>query len=76
MNVEEKVKEVLEILLEHKIGTEEVSSASEELWDSLKHLEIIVTLEEELEIKFNQESISNLNSMSKIIEEVKKIKQQ
>lgn len=73
MNVEEKVKEILEVLLEHKIDTEDISSDTEELWDSLKHLEIIVTLEEEFGIKFNQDDIPKLNSMCVIISKIKEL---
>lgn len=71
MNIDEKVKEILEVLLEHKINTDNIDACSEELWDSLKHLEIIVTLEEEFGIKFNQEDIPQLNSMNAIISKIK-----
>ena len=70
MNVKERVKEILEILLDHKIDSDDIKSETEELWDSLKHLEIIVTLEEEFDVKFNQEDILELNSMSAIVAKI------
>ncbi len=73
MNVEEKVKKILEVLLEYKIESEDVISEAEDLWDSLKHLEIIVTLEEEFGIKFAQEDIPKLNSMSAIVSKIKEL---
>ena len=75
MSVEGKVKEILEVLLEHKISSEDITSETEELWDSLKHLEIIVTLEEEFEIKFKEEDIPNLNSMHIIISKINELLQ-
>lgn len=65
------VKNVLEVLLEHPIeNVMDVSQNNEELWDSLKHLEICVTLEEEFSIKFDKTMIPNLNSGKAIIEAV------
>lgn len=74
MNIEEKVKEILEVLLEHKIDDTNISQENEELWDSLKHLEILVTIEEEFGIKFAEENIPKLNSMELIINKIKEIK--
>lgn len=73
MNIEEKVREILEILLEHKITDSNVSQETEELWDSLKHLEIIVTLEEEFEIKFDENDIAKLNSMTAIVDKIREL---
>lgn len=73
MNIEEKVKEILEILLEHKIIDTNISQETEELWDSLKHLEILVTIEEEFGIKFADEDIPKLNSMNAIIDKIREL---
>lgn len=73
MNIEEKVKEILEVLLEHKIDDTNISQENEELWDSLKHLEILVTIEEEFGIKFADEDIPKLNSMNTIIDKIREL---
>ncbi len=74
MQTEERVKVILETLFEHKISNpEEVSMDNEELWDSLKHLELIVMLEEEFEIQIPREDIPTLNSMLAIIKKIKEI---
>ena len=44
MSVEEKVKEILSTLLEEEIN-EDVSMNNCTKWDSMKHIEIITTLE-------------------------------
>lgn len=45
---------------------------SEMLWDSLKKIEIILTLEDEFNISFLQEEIAQCTSVSKIIDFVSK----
>lgn len=75
MDIEERVKEILEVLFEHKISNpDEVTMDTEELWDSLKHLELIVTLEEEFDVKIPQNEIPELNSMDIIIDKIKELK--
>ena len=75
MDIEERVKEILEVLFEHKItNPDEVTMDTEEMWDSLKHLELIVTLEEEFDVKIPQNEIPELNSMDIIIDKIKELK--
>lgn len=75
MQIEEKVKNILEVLFEHKItDPDDVTTDNEELWDSLKHLELIAMLEEEFEIKIPQKDIPELSSMGIIISKIKELK--
>jgi acyl carrier protein len=37
------------------------------LWDSMKHIEIVLSLESEFNISFSQDEITELKSISKII---------
>lgn len=72
--MEKKIANVLSVLLGQEINPgDNVSMENQELWDSMKHIEIITTLEEELEISFNVEDIPKLISMEKIIQAVKKL---
>jgi acyl carrier protein len=36
-------------------------------WDSLKHIEIIFAVEDELGLEFSEEEMSTLNSVAKIV---------
>lgn len=40
-------------------------------WDSMKHIEIIMTLEDELNISFEAGDIPNMTSLAEIIVKVK-----
>jgi acyl carrier protein len=41
-----------------------------EQWDSLKHIEIIFALEDELGMEFSEEEIAELNCVIRIVERV------
>lgn len=72
--MEEQVVQILSLLLGQDFTSEDdVSMGNQELWDSMKHIEIITTLEEELNISFNIEDIPKLTSMKKIIEAIKNL---
>ena len=72
--MEDQVAQILSILLGQDFTSEDdVSMENQELWDSMKHIEIITTLEEELNISFNIEDIPKLTSMKKIIEAIKNL---
>lgn len=44
----------------------------EKLWNSLTHIEVIITLENELDIVFEIDELSELTSTSKIMEVVER----
>jgi acyl carrier protein len=70
--IENNVAKILSILLGQEISVgDDVSMQNQELWDSMKHIEIITTLEEELGVSFNIEDIPKLTSMQKIVEAIK-----
>ena len=74
--MEEQVAKILSILLGQEFSAgDDVSMENQELWDSMKHIEIITTLEEELGISFNIEEIPTLTSMAKIVEAIKNMEQ-
>ncbi|MBQ3101500.1 acyl carrier protein [bacterium] len=43
----------------------------EKLWESITHVEIVVALEEEFDIMFEQDEIASMTTVSKIIEIVR-----
>ncbi len=74
MDVENKVKEIFETILKHKINDGDiVSMKTEELWDSLQHITIIMTLEEEFDILIPRTEIAELNDIQKVITRVKEL---
>ena len=44
-----------------------------EQWDSLKQMQIIIAIEDELNIKFSEDNLSEANSVRKLIDTVKKL---
>ena len=70
--IEEKVAEILSKILKHEIKPSDVvTRATEDFWDSLKHIEIIVTLEEEFNISIPFDEAKQLDSMEKIVNMLK-----
>ena len=43
----------------------------EKLWESITHVEIVVALEEEFDIMFEQDEIASMTTVAKIIEIVR-----
>lgn len=37
-------------------------------WDSLKQIEVIFAIEDELNVQFNEETLSDLNSVAQIVD--------
>ena len=73
-NIKEKVKKIMAIIFDQSL--ESIPDDAEPLkidqWDSLNHLQLIVGLEEEFNIKFNDEELTellNLPLICSILEE-------
>ena len=73
--MEKQIAQMFSQIFEKEINAgDDFSAETEEMWDSMKHIEIIMTLEDELDISFDPEDIPNMKSLSKIIEKVKELK--
>lgn len=59
------------------VPVEQVNEASSpdtlEAWDSLKHINIILALEQEFDVQFNDEQITTMVSVELIVENLKEI---
>lgn len=66
MDKKAKLLDILTTILGEKID-ENASSDTVETWDSLSHIEIIVTVEEEFGIKIPQEKIPEATSFKKLL---------
>ena len=72
MNKTEQIVEILSTIF-NKTVHEDCSIENEDMWDSITHLEIIVTLEEELGLHIPQDKISQMTSVKSILEVINKL---
>lgn len=70
--MENKFYEILENILETKVNkNSNLSMDNCKNWTSLAHIDIIMSLEEEFEIKFNKEELTNLKSQNDLLNSIK-----
>ena len=69
-----KILEILKIILkiDKKKNIESISVDNFDKWDSLKHITIIMALEEEFEIKFTNDEITDSKSFNDIFKIITK----
>jgi acyl carrier protein len=72
-NIENKLTTILSDVLGFEVD-ENVSSKSSPEWDSLAHLQIVLEVESEFDVKFLSQEIPNLTSFDKFVEAIKKRK--
>lgn len=68
-DIELKVLAVLSAMLREPIGPEG-TRADLANWDSLKHIEIVFALEEELGVQFSEDTLPRLDSVKRIVDAV------
>lgn len=66
--MEQKVLAILKAVLEDENVNMETSRENNPIWDSLRHLNVIVELESEFDICFEPDEIESINSVSDIIQ--------
>lgn len=67
MDKKDKVLDILSTIF-NKYIDEECNRENEDLWDSITHLEIIVSIEEEFGVHIPEEKISYMTSVKNILE--------
>ena len=72
MNIDEQIKKVVESVLSISDFSDESKISSDQIlsWDSLRHIQLIFSLEEEFDIEFNDLEINemiDLKSINKLI---------
>ena len=74
-NTEQRIKQVMADVFDMPAETilENVSQDNLEGWDSLKHLDLVVALEEEFEITIPVEEVGNLISFKLIVVLIKEL---
>ncbi|EAI8629026.1 acyl carrier protein [Campylobacter lari] len=67
-----KFYEILENILEVKVDeNSNLSMQNCKNWTSLNHIDIIMSLEEEFEIKFSKDELSQLKSQNELLQAIK-----
>jgi acyl carrier protein len=69
--IDRRLREILRVVLGHDV-TADASRATDASWDSLKHIQLIFTIEEELAVRFSEEEIPQLDSLSKLADAVRR----
>ncbi|EAI8831901.1 acyl carrier protein [Campylobacter coli] len=73
--MEKQFYEILKNILEIEVNEyTNLSMDNCSKWNSLIHIDIIMSLEEEFEIKFNKEKLTELNSQDMLLKEIKKLR--
>ncbi|MHA7736605.1 acyl carrier protein [Campylobacter coli] len=73
--MEKQFYEILKNILEIEVNEHtNLSMNNCPEWNSLAHIDIIMSLEEEFEIKFDKENLTELNSQNMLLKEIKKLK--
>lgn len=65
------IAEVIGVPVE-QVG-DDASPATLEAWDSLRHMNLIVALEEELGVTFDDDALGRLTSLPAILEELSRV---
>ncbi|EAK2629154.1 acyl carrier protein [Campylobacter coli] len=67
--------EILENILETKVDENtNINMENCKNWTSLTHIDIIMSLEEEFDVKFNKEDLNNLKSQRALLEKIQILK--
>lgn len=69
--MEHKIIEIISKVTKIPVSDLEAQKDERNLWDSLKHMEIVISLEEEFDITFENEDIANAKTVSAVIQIVK-----
>lgn len=69
MEIEQTVLAVLRVVLKQPFdGNVDITRHNTPTWDSLKHLEVMFAIEDELDVTFTEEELARLDSLEKIVE--------
>jgi acyl carrier protein len=71
VEIQEAVADLLSISLGRKVAqTESVTRDSDSKWDSLKHVQLILLLEEHFGVQFSEEEMGALRSSDEIVKAI------
>ena len=71
VEIQEAVAELLSISLERQVAqAESIARDSDPKWDSLKHVQLILMLEEHFGVQFSEEEMAALSSSDEIVQAI------
>jgi acyl carrier protein len=71
VEIQEAVADLLSISLGRKVAqTESVTRDSDPQWDSLKHVQLVLLLEEHFGVQFSEEEMGALRSSDEIVKAI------
>lgn len=70
----QQIKGVLKRVFGIEEVADDISQQNCDVWDSLKHLNLIVELEEEFNISFEPEEIAEMKNLNVIFQKIQKLK--
>lgn len=70
-----KVNEVIRDVLDNEdlVITEETEALDVDGWDSLAHITIVATIEDEFDIKFAMDDVINMKNISQMIDKISEL---
>ncbi|EAH7180589.1 TPA: acyl carrier protein [Campylobacter coli] len=73
--MEKQFYKILENILETKVNENtDINMENCKNWTSLTHIDIIMSLEEEFDVKFNKEDLNNLKSQQTLWKKIQTLK--
>ena len=76
MNYEKKVIDIISDILsiKKKKISNKTAMNNVDQWDSLKQMQIIVAIEDEFKIRFNEDDLIHASSVEKLLKTIQKLK--
>ena len=72
--VEERIREIMAMVLKREVAPgETVTYGTEPAWDSLRHVEIIFSIEGEFGVRFQEAELAELNSLNALVDAVARL---
>jgi acyl carrier protein len=68
--VEERIREIMAVVFERSVAPGETMKFGTEPWDSLRHVELIFSIEDEFAIRFDEPELAELTSLHALTEAV------
>ncbi len=69
LEIEERVLDVMAASLKCAVGTK-TRRGELAAWDSLRHIEMVFAIEDELEVRFSEEELTQLDSVAAIVDAI------
>lgn len=73
--MKDRIKQIMSDVLEAPLEEINQDSSSENIvsWDSLKHMNLVIALEEEFDVSFDEDDIPDIQSFQEIVTVLEKL---